>query len=82
MADAMNYKPGDLPDLKYKSEILKTTSNWLYMNVFFFEQICLCVESYRFDNSFFAEGKIWKININFLKKKTVNIILAMREKNS
>ena len=69
MADAMNYKPGDLPDLKYKSESLKTTSNWLYMNLFFLEQICLCVESYRFDNSFFCGRENMENSYKFFENK-------------
>ena len=48
----MIYKPGDLPDLKYISEKLDATSNWLYIKIFF-RRIYLCVESYRFDSSFF-----------------------------
>ena len=29
----MIFKPGDLPDLKYASEKLNTTSNWLYIKL-------------------------------------------------
>lgn len=53
MADAMNYKSGDLPIFSVRKRKLNATSNWLYSKLFFRDSFVYGVESYRLDSSFF-----------------------------
>ena len=52
MADAMNYKPGDLPDFKYESESLMPRVIGCTEVCFVRAEFYLYVESCRYGNSF------------------------------
>ena len=49
----MIYKPGDLPDFKYVSESLMPRVIGCTGVYLFTGQVYLCVEGYRYGNSFF-----------------------------